>query len=285
MMWTVKGTPPRTLLLVALILFGHSSLFAQAQSSPEPAGPAPAAKSGFSSSSADFTNYARKLRETSIKDMAPTAVVPTQAKSTSSGRHPWRTGIVTTVFWVGHASDAKSVNTSSAWDPDWEKSYGGFDNPSPEQRREFVPREFEPKLNPFYVALPYNDVAGRATKPEARVIIPWFQREFMEEGKSVCHNRWVAIRNATGKMCYAQWSDCGPYRSDHWQYVFGNEKPKPNANGGAGLNVSPAVRDFLELESTDVTDWRFAEFSEVPKGPWARYGRNNPFVQLPAVAP
>ena len=61
----------------------------------------------------------------------------------------------------------------------------------------------------------------------------------------------------------------GPFRTDHWEYVFGNERPKPNLNRGAGLDVSPAVRDYLGLPDTDVTDWKFVEFSEVPPGPWA----------------
>jgi hypothetical protein len=42
--------------------------------------------------------------------------------------------------------------------------------------------------------------------------------------------------------------------------------------------VSPAMRDYLSLQSTDVTDWRFVEESEVPNGPWALYGDNNPLA-------
>jgi hypothetical protein len=61
--------------------------------------------------------------------------------------------------------------------------------------------------------------------------------------------------------------------------VFGKERPKPNLNKGAGLDVSPALRDYLGLESTDVTDWKFADYKEVPSGPWSLYGANNPFVQ------
>jgi hypothetical protein len=60
--------------------------------------------------------------------------------------------------------------------------------------------------------------------------------------------------------------------------VFGNERPKPNLNKGAGLDVSPAVRDYLGLKPTDVTDWRFVEFSEIPGGPWSTLGENNTFV-------
>ena len=38
------------------------------------------------------------------------------------------------------------------------------------------------------------------------------------------------------------------------------------------------MRDFLGLKQTDVTDWRFVDFSEVPRGPWATLGDNNTFV-------
>jgi len=49
-------------------------------------------------------------------------------------------------------------------------------------------------------------------------------------------------------------------------------------NKGAGLDVSPAVRDYLGLNETDVTDWKFVEFKEVPRGPWSTHGENNTFV-------
>jgi hypothetical protein len=87
----------------------------------------------------------------------------------------------------------------------------------------------------------------------------------------------IAIRKGN-RVAYAQWEDAGPFRTDHWQYVFGNERPKPNLNQGAGLDVSPAVRDYLGLKQTDVTDWRFVDFGEVPHGPWATLGDNNTFV-------
>jgi hypothetical protein len=121
-------------------------------------------------------------------------------------------------------------------------------------------------------------VTRGTTKPEARQVIPWFKEVFVQEGKSICQNRWIAVRNSAGKVCYAQWSDCGPFRTDHWQYVFGNEKPKPNLNQGAGLDISPAVRDYLTLGGTDVTDWKFVDFKDVPPGPWSTHGENNHFV-------
>jgi hypothetical protein len=237
--------------------------------------------------SADFTKYAEKLRESAILHMEPQVIIPTMSRTLGvSGKFPWKTEIVTTIFWIGEAAAGNNPvpNFSSSWDLNWEQSYGGYDNPNPAARnRNYAPANFVPRQNPFYIALPYNDVTHGATKPEAKVVIPWFRdvasSRGWQEGQSVCHNRWVAIRNHSGKVCYAQWSDCGPFRTDHWQYVFGNEKPRPNLNGGAGLDVSPAVRDYLELGSTDVTDWKFVEVSDVPNGPWALYGDNNDLVQ------
>jgi len=232
--------------------------------------------------SADFTKYAMKLRESAILHMEPQVVIPTMSRTLSvSGKYPWKTQIVTTVFWVGEPAGGNNPvhNFSSSWDLNWEQSYGGFDNPNPASRRNYIPANFVPRQNPFYIALPYNDVTHGTTKPESKVVIPWFRDEFRQEGQSVCHDHWIAIRNSAGKTCYAQWSDCGPFRTDHWQYVFGNEKPRPNLNGGAGLDVSPAVRDYLQLSSTDVTDWKFVDALEVPNGPWALYGDNNTVAQ------
>ena len=81
-------------------------------------------------------------------------------------------------------------------------------------------------------------------KPEAPLVIPWFKRAYTEPGRSVCQHHWIAIRKGN-RTCYAQWEDCGPFRTDHFQYVFQGERPKPNLNHGAGLDVSPAVRDYL----------------------------------------
>lgn len=234
------------------------------------------------SNSADFAKYAMKLRESAILKMEPQVVVPTSSRALGvSGKYPWKTRIVTTTFWVGESASTNNPvhNVSSSWDVNWQTSFGGFDNPNPAARRGYIPANFIPRQNPFYVALPYNDVSSGYTKPESKLVIPWFREAFVKEGQSVCRDRWIAVRNSAGKICYAQWSDCGPFRTDHWQYVFGNERPKPNLNQGAGLDISPAIRDYLGLGPTDVTDWKFVDFRDVPTGPWAQFGDNNHFVQ------
>jgi hypothetical protein len=195
-------------------------------------------------------------------------------------KFPWKKQIVTTVFWIGEKPTANNPvpNRSSSWDANWTKNYGGFDDPEKSHRQGFIPAKFTPRQNPFYCALPYNDKASNGHRPEAPRVVPWFKDAYQGPGVSTCKDRWIAIRKGN-KVAYAQWEDAGPFRTDHWQYVFGNERPKPNLNKGAGLDVSPAVRDYLGIDETDVTDWKFVEFSEVPHGPWSTHGDNNTFVQ------
>jgi hypothetical protein len=209
------------------------------------------------------------------------SVAPSPLPGDEQSRYPWKRQIVTTTFWIGENPTRNNPvpNHSSCWDPKWAENYGGTDSPETTQRTaEYIPASFIPGQNPFYVALPYNDMEHGAHKAEAPQVIKWFSKEYKGPDKSVCQGRWIAIRFGT-KVCYAQWEDAGPFRTDHWQYVFGNDRPRPNLNRGAGLDVSPAVRDFLGMNSTDVTDWKFVDFNEVPRGPWAKFGDNNTFVQ------
>jgi hypothetical protein len=228
-------------------------------------------------------NYSKKLREsvlgkTELKPGSLTADAG-DPPPPSPDRYPWKRQIVTTTFWVGEAPAKNNPvpNHVSSWDQAWARNYGGTDDPDPAKRANFMPVKFVPQQNPFYVALPYNDITRDGHKPEAATVIPWFQKAYTGPGKTVCKGRWLAIK-FKDRICYAQWEDCGPFRTDHWQYVFGKERPKPNLNKGAGLDVSPAVRDYLGMNSTDVTDWKFVDFDEVPIGPWATHGDNNTFV-------
>ena len=81
--------------------------------------------------------------------------------SASRPAFPWKTNIVTTVFWIGERPGGNNLvpNHTSAWDKQWAKNYGGFDDPNPAHRRNYVPIKFTPRQNPFYCALPYNDKA------------------------------------------------------------------------------------------------------------------------------
>jgi hypothetical protein len=227
-----------------------------------------------------MASAARPIEPLVSSSIAP-APLPPPLPGDEQSRYPWKRQIVTTTFWIGETPTQNNPvpNSSSCWDPHWAKNYGGTDTPVTTQRTaEYIPVSFTPAQNPFYVALPYNDMEHETHKAEAPQVIPWFPKDYKGPSQSVCQGRWIAIRFGS-KVCYAQWEDAGPFRTDHWQYVFGNERPLWNLNGGAGLDVSPAVRDFLGMNSTDVTDWKFVDFEEVPTGPWARFGENNTFVQ------
>lgn len=223
-----------------------------------------------------------------VSDGAPSAAgtprvfAPTLPR-TAYTRYPWKTDIVATVFWVGEQPTANNPtpNHKSSWDVKWAINYGGYDDPDPANRREdYTPKAFTPGLNPFYVALPYNDCVNyKQHKPEAARIIPWFKTSFVKPGRSVLRGTWLAIRHGN-RTCYAQWEDCGPFLTDDPDYVFGNARPKNTANKGAGIDLSPAVRDYLGLTSGAKVDWRFVDVGEIPPGPWSRYGMNNHFVRI-----
>lgn len=209
----------------------------------------------------------------------PNVYIPTKPKKSRSP-YPWKRDIVATVFWVGEKPTFMNPtpNRKSSWDINWQQNYGGYDNPN-DRTKYYTPKGFTPRLNPFYVALPYNDVApGNKTKPEAYRVIPWFKKKFKRPGRTVLKSKWIAIKHA-GKVCFAQWEDCGPFNTDDWRYVFGNEKPKNFQNNGAAIDISPAVRDYLGLKSGEKCDWRFVDLKEIRPGPWMVYGTNNEFVQ------
>jgi hypothetical protein len=255
---------------IAVFLSSIASLFAHGTASK-----AEPAKTKFSKKS-------QKSADDRVLDFSSIAFTPGLLAKDAPGpgqRFPWKKEIVTTVFWIGEkpAPNNPVPNRVSSWDPDWTRNYGGVDDPNPANRSNYIPAKFTPRQNPFYCALPYNDKAKEGHRPEAPRVVPWFNDAYQGPAVSTCKGRWIAIRKGN-RVAYAQWEDAGPFRTDHWQYVFGNERPKPNLNKGAGLDVSPAVRDYLGLQSTDVTDWRFVNFSEVPRGPWSTLGENNTFV-------
>lgn len=205
----------------------------------------------------------------------------------SPGTYPWRLNITATVFWVGEDATERNpvANHKSSWDSAWRENFGGFDNPDPVCRTtDFRPKTFVPRQNPFYVALPYNDVTKGEHKPEASRVIPWFHREYTEKGQSVCKGRWVQIVY-NKRCCFAQWEDCGPFTTEDWPYVFGDKPPVNTQNKRAGIDISPAVRDYLGIPGgTAIVHWRFVEFYRIPRGPWSKWGDNNPFVNPDTAA-
>ena len=183
----------------------------------------------------------------------------------------WHERIRTTVFWVGEPGDGTpggACNRDSAWDTHWIENFGGTDHPR--RRNGFFPAGFTPRQNPFYAALPYNDVMRR---PQILPAVRWFL-DFWKEtirrpprSRSLCKNSWLAIR-FRNNTCFAQWQDVGPVYTDDDSYVFGFKPPKSHALGMAGLDISPAVRDFLKFPGNGKTDWKFFTEDEPPDGPW-----------------
>jgi len=174
--------------------------------------------------------------------------------------------ITSTIFWVGEkgSDENKNIpNLASAWDDIWVYHYGGVDNP--DSREGYYPKEFKPFENPFYVALPFNDFNENGEKKANLNFIPWYK----ETKESLCKNRWVKIIH-NGKTAYAQWEDVGPFEEDDKDYVFGTAKPKNQINSSAGIDLSPAVRDYLNLNDIDKVSWQFIDSKDVPNGPWKR---------------
>jgi len=240
-----------------------------------PTGPAAVIGSATATSPAAAIGSAVALGRPSQPVPAPRSLL-----APNPALYPWKLAIPITLFWIGESASQNNPtpNNRSSWDSAWQQNFGGVDDPDPASRvanhatGDFRPAGFTPKLNPFYIALPYNDrLSSGAYRPEAARVIPWFSRANVAPGQSVCHSRWIQI-HLNGRNCFAQWEDCGPWLTDDWDYVFGNKPPRNTSNGGAGLDVSPAVRDFLGIKSGQKVHWRFIEADLVPYGPWKRYG-------------
>ena len=189
---------------------------------------------------------------------------------TTSTAYPIHTNVTTTYFWVGEEASADNgyiSNSPSAWDEAWQQHYGGVDDPN--QRNGYYPAKFIPKENPFYFALPYNDFNANGNRRTNVNRIYWWGTKKWGPLESCCKNRWIRIAKGN-KVAYAQWEDVGPYGENDVGYVFGTSKPRSKANCNSGLDVSPAVRDYLGLSDIDRVSWQFVDASAVPAGPWTK---------------
>lgn len=189
--------------------------------------------------------------------------------SFDKNRYPIHKGITVTIFWVGEeaSKDNNISNIQSAWDSKWQEHFGGFDDPK--NRNGYYPAKFVPEENPFYFALPYNDLEKNGErKKNATDVVYWAgEKKEWRTNESMCKNRWVKIIKGK-KTVYAQWEDVGPFGENDEKYVFGTSNPKSYANQNAGLDVSPAVRDYLALSDIDKVSWQFIDGKYVPEGPW-----------------
>ena len=183
---------------------------------------------------------------------------------------PNHRNIRATMFWVGEPQDADNAgitNVASSWTGDWVKAFGGIDDPT--KRCGYHPCGFAPHENAFYFALPYNDRTNDGSlKPDSELRqIPWYSGG-APDNQSLLKNRWIAVHHTTAngqtKAVYVQWEDVGPMNEDDITYVFGSKPPKFRA----GLDLSPAANDYLDLQGEGQVDWQFVPSSQVPDGPW-----------------
>ena len=194
----------------------------------------------------------------------PAAASKPQPKAVSM-QYPIHSNIIATMFWVGEPATPDNqdiTNTASAWVADWVGAFGGIDDPS--HRCGYLPCGFVPHENPFYVALPFNDYnADGSLKPSSILSrIPWYTGP-PATGQSLVKNHWIAI-TYQDRTAYGQWEDVGPLNEDDISYVFGNTPPHAHS----GLDVSPALNDYLHLDGEAKVTWRFVNPSSVPYGPW-----------------
>jgi hypothetical protein len=190
--------------------------------------------------------------------------------STKNSHYPLHQDIAATVFWVGESATIDNQfidNLASAWDDKWVEHYGGTDDPK--SRNGYFPSKFLPMENPFYFALPYDDFVNGNRTPDAYKVVYWANEKNWTDSESMLKNRWIKIIKGDNTT-YAQWEDAGPFVYDDASYVFGNDLPKNKMSGNSGLDVSPAVSDFIGLYDNrkNVVSWQFVDYNEVPDGPW-----------------
>jgi hypothetical protein len=183
------------------------------------------------------------------------------SSSANVTEYPWKTNILTTVFWIGGKSSEADPWTAM-------DQYGGPDGW--QDMSGYAPAEHASLMNPFYVALPFNDLAN----PDlAKQWIPATWNKPPRDGKpvSACQGRWVEIKASNGRDCFAQWEDVGPGGTADAPYVFGTAPPA--APGHRGLDISPAVAKYLGIKAggSATTDWRFVDDADVQPGMWLKY--------------
>lgn len=209
-----------------------------------------------------------------IATTTPPVATTTPPVATSTSQYPLHKNITSTVFWVGEPQGGGSSedNALSAWDDEWQKDFGGFDDPA--NRNGYYPVGVTPKENPFYLDLPYNDFNDNGNrKANAKLVVPWASEKTWGAEESMMKNRWVKLIK-DGVTCYGQIEDAGPYQYDDYAYVFGTSLPKSKLANNAGLDVSPALRDCLKFvglnNDSNRVDWQFVSAAEVPSGPWSQ---------------
>jgi len=188
-----------------------------------------------------------------VSTMPSTNLVANPRKPTTV--YPWKTNIIAELFYIGEGP--------SVWTP------AGSGTDDPNDRNGYAGAGHAATINPFYVALPFNDL----THPDkAKQYVPESWKQSVTDGKSVCQHHWVEIKieDGSGHICYAQWEEVGPEGGDRAEYVFGSERPADNI---PGIGVSPAVAAYLgfrDVKAPVKVRWRFIDENDVPPGIWLK---------------
>jgi hypothetical protein len=173
--------------------------------------------------------------------------------------YPWKMDITPSTFWIGESP-------ASAWNQNWTLSNGGSDAPGDRDANGYGPAHHAARVNPFYVALPFNDLAF-PEKAQKWLPAGWARTGADTKTVSACQHRWVEIKNAQMDVCYAQWEDVGPGHADDAEYVFGSKPPRLQP----GICISPAVTAYLNTQDKAPIRWRFVEARDVQPGAWLKY--------------
>ncbi len=193
---------------------------------------------------------------------------PTVSAISAQGRtYPLHTDIIASMFYVGESGSSENgfiPNRASTWDEQWQAHYGGVDDP--ERRSGWLPESFRPLQNPFYIALPYNDLDDNGVRKPSAHSIYWSAPQTPGD-ESLVKGRWVEV--CRERQCaYGQWQDAGPFGEDDVAYVFGLARPTNDQGLGAGIDVSPAINDYLNLNGDARVTWRFIDATDIPPGSW-----------------
>ena len=90
---------------------------------------------------------------------------------------------------------------------------------------------------------------------------------FGESREPLTRNRWVEIRYKD-KSCYAQWQDVGPMGEDDFDGCSGTPRSPRTGRAQGRPRYFAAAAQYLGVEGSARTEWRFVDEAQVPGGPW-----------------
>lgn len=183
--------------------------------------------------------------------------------------------VTASVFWIGEKPSADNggiTNEETEWDSNPMQTFGGVDEPEG--------RDFTPRHNTFYFALPAMEFTSDGPVSGARESSPWAdQAATLRDNESLFKGRWVRIEHQ-GQTAFAQWLDTGPFVEDDYDYVFGDAEPSNTEGLGAGIDVSPDVASYLGFSGEGEVTWQFVDEDQVDRDPAQPWNAHPPIDSL-----